>query len=75
MTARKELTRGHYEILEVPYAKDYVWVTEPEAGPEDAEAIDAEELLRPWHAEYEEWAREERAHPERQQWIEIQALS
>lgn len=70
MTATNERMRGHYEVLEVPYAKDYVWVTEPE----DARAMDAEELLRPWHADYEEWAREERVHPERQQWAEIQAL-
>ncbi|HEX2728243.1 MAG TPA: hypothetical protein VHM16_00725 [Rubrobacteraceae bacterium] len=69
MTVTKERTRGHYEVLETPYAKDYVWVP----GAEDIEAD--ERLLRPWHAEYEEWAREERIHPERQQWAEIQALN
>ncbi|MEW6636643.1 MAG: hypothetical protein AB1425_07490 [Actinomycetota bacterium] len=61
--------RGHYEVLEVPFGKDYVWVPEPE----DAKTRDR--VLRPWLEEYEGWERETRAHPdERQEWAEIQAL-
>lgn len=69
MIATRERRRGHYEILETPYAKDYVWVP----GAEPAQATYEE--AHPWHAEYEEWTREERAHPERQQWAEIQSLN
>ncbi|HET7480887.1 MAG TPA: hypothetical protein VFJ72_15390 [Rubrobacteraceae bacterium] len=75
MNITRQRARGHYEILETPYAKDYIWVTESEdTEVEVAEAEVAEELLRPWHVEYEEWVREQQVHHEQQQWIEIQAL-
>lgn len=32
MTATRERVRGHYEVVETLYAKDYVWVPDTEVA-------------------------------------------
>ena len=75
MVATKEITAkehvgGHYEVTEMPWATDYVWV----AGDEEVERRLLDEVLHPWRAPYAEWEKEERAHPEEQQRIEMESL-
>ena len=41
---------------------------------EEVERRLLEEVLRPWHAADAEWAKVERAHPEEQQRVELEAL-
>jgi hypothetical protein len=71
MITTKERAKGHYEVRKSAFATDYVWVP----GEEELERrLDVEEALHPWHADYEEWARGQRTHPEEQNWIELEAL-
>jgi hypothetical protein len=70
MLATKQRTQGHYEVRETPLATDYVWVE----GEEEVEERLLEEILHPWHAAYAEWVKEERAHPELQEWMELEEL-
>ena len=70
MLATKEHVSGHYEVTRTPWATDYVWVV----GEEEVEGRLLDEVLHPWHAAYAEWAKEESAHPEEQQRIEMEAL-
>ncbi|HSK99521.1 MAG TPA: hypothetical protein VK869_04225 [Rubrobacteraceae bacterium] len=69
MTATKERVRGHYEVVEAPYAKDYVWVPGTEAA-----ATPTGWPLYPWRVEYDRWLDENAAHPEEQEWTELRAL-
>ena len=69
-TSAKERVCGHYEVTQTPWATDYVWVP----GDEEVERRLLDEILRPWHAVYAEWANEERVHPEEQQRVEMDAL-
>ena len=69
-TSAKERVGGHYEVTETPWATDYAWVP----GEEEVEGRLLEEVLRPWHAAYAEWAKVEGAHPEEQQRVELEAL-
>ena len=70
MLATKEHVNGHYEVTEKPWSTDYVWVPRDE----EVEKRLLDEVLRPWHAAYAEWVKEERAHPEEQAWMEMEAL-
>jgi hypothetical protein len=70
MLATKVRTLGHYEVLKVPWATDYVWMP----AEEEVEERLLEEVIHPWHASYAEWAKEERAHPELQEWMELEEL-
>ena len=70
MLATKVRTPGHYELMEMPSATDYVWV----AGEEEVEERLLDKILHPWHAAYAEWVKEERAHPELQEWMEFEEL-
>jgi hypothetical protein len=70
MLATKQRTQGHYEVRETPLATDYVWVE----GEEEVEERLLEEVIHPWHASYAEWVEEERAHPELQEWMELEEL-
>jgi hypothetical protein len=70
MLATKERIRGHYEVRETPFATDYVWVE----GEEEVERRFLEEILHPWHTAYAEWIKEEKAHPEQQEQMELEAL-
>jgi hypothetical protein len=45
-----------------------VWV----AGEEEVEERFLDKILHPWHAAYAEWVKEERAHPELQEWMEFE---
>ena len=67
---QKEHVGGHYEVTEMPWATDYVWVS----GDEEVYGRLLDEVLRPWRAPYEEWEKEERAHPEVQQRMEMESL-
>lgn len=66
----KERTGGHYEIVKIPYGTGYVWIQ----GEEKIDERLREEVLYPWHVDYEQWAKEERAHPELQEWLELDSL-
>lgn len=70
MLDTKVRVRGHYEVIETAWAVDYVWVP----GEEEIEARFVDEVLNPWHAAYEECERERRAHPEKQEWLELREL-
>jgi hypothetical protein len=70
MLATKQRTQGHYEVRETPFATDYVWVQ----GEGEVERRLLEETLHPWRAAYAEWVKEERAHPELQEWRELEEL-
>ena len=70
MIITKERVKGHYEVRKSVFATDYVWVPTEE----EVERRLVEETLHPWHVEYEEWAREQRAHPEEQTRIELETL-
>jgi hypothetical protein len=70
MLATKERTHGHYEVRQMPFATDYVWVE----GEEEVEERLLEEILHPWQAAYAQWLEEERAHPELQEQMELEAL-
>ena len=71
MLATTEGISGHYEVTETPFATDYVWVPQEE---EEEERRLLGEIFHPWHAAYAEWVKEERAHPEEQEWMELEAL-
>jgi hypothetical protein len=71
MLTTKEHVEGHYELTETPWATDYVWVP----GDEEVERRLIEEVLRPWHAAYAKWQKEEYKHPEVQARMEMEALS
>lgn len=47
-----------------------MWV----AGEEEVEERLLDKILHPWHAAYAEWVKEERAHPELQEWMEFEEL-
>jgi hypothetical protein len=70
MLTTKARTPGHYEVQKAPWATDYVWVPTEE----EVEERLLEEVLHPWHAAYVEWVEEERAHPELQEWMELEEL-
>jgi hypothetical protein len=70
MLATKQRAQGHYEVRETPFATDYVWVE----GEEEAEGRPLEGILHPWRAAYAEWVKEERAHPELQERMELEEL-
>jgi hypothetical protein len=67
----KEHVEGHYEVTDTPWATAYVWVP----GGDEVEGYLLEEVLHPWHAAHAEWEKKERAHPEVQHRMEIEALS
>jgi hypothetical protein len=69
MTATRERVRGHYEVVETLYAKDYVWVPDTEVA-----ATLTGAPLYPWRVEYDRWLEENAAHPEVQEWAELRAL-
>lgn len=69
-TVTTERVKGHYEVVETLYGKDYVWVP----GEEEVERRRVEEVLHPWHAAYEEWKKQARTQPERQAWLELEEL-
>ena len=66
----KERIEGHYEVKESPFATEYVWVPQEE----EVERRFLEEFLHPWHTGYVAWVKEERAHPELQEQMELEAL-
>jgi hypothetical protein len=70
MLVTKERIEGHYEVKEAPFGTDYVWVE----GEEEVERRLLEEILHPWRATYTEWINKERAHPECQEQMELEAL-
>jgi hypothetical protein len=70
MPTTKVRTPGHYEVFRMPLANDYVWVS----GEEEATPQPLEKVLHPWRAAYAEWVREDRAHPELQDWMELEEL-
>jgi hypothetical protein len=70
MLATRATVPGRYEVQKVPWATDYVWMP---AETEVEERL-LENVLHPWHAAYVEWVSEERAHPELQAWLELEAL-
>lgn len=85
MSKVKVRVEGHYEVQEVAYGKDYVWVpahasiecdcgriidvapqntTCPNCGADYATVVRevagrhlSDDVLHPWHPEYEEWAK------------------
>jgi hypothetical protein len=67
----KQRIEGHYEVTKTSFATDYVWVVQEE---EEVEVRLLGEILHPWHAAYEEWVKEARAHPELQEQRELEAL-
>jgi hypothetical protein len=71
MLATKQRVEGHYEVTKTSFATDYVWVVQEE---EEGEVRLLGEILHPWHAAYEEWVKEARAHPELQEQRELEAL-
>jgi hypothetical protein len=71
MLATKQRVEGHYEVTKTSFATDYVWVVQEE---EEVEVRLLGEILHPWHAAYEEWVKEARAHPELQEQRELEAL-
>jgi len=71
MLATKQRVEGHYDVTKTPLATDYVWVVQEE---EEVEARLLDEILHPWHAAYEEWVKEARAHPELQEQRELEGL-
>jgi hypothetical protein len=70
MTAPKEHVGGHYEVTQMPWATDYAWVP----GEEVVERRRLELVLRPWHAAYVEWHKEDHRHPEEQVQREMESL-
>lgn len=66
----KERVKGHYEVRKSVYANDYVWVP----GEQMVEKRLLDDILHPWHADYEEWLEEQRVHPEEQYQMELEAL-
>ena len=70
MTAQKEKVGGHYEVTQMPWATDYAWVP----GDEEVEQRLLEEVLRPWHAAYVEWQKEDHRHTEEQAQMEMESL-
>ena len=70
MITTNERIEGYYEVRKTPFASDYVWVE----GEEVVEGRLVEEILHPWRATYAEWVKEDRAHPEVQEWMELQAI-
>ncbi len=70
MLTTKERVKGHYEVTKTPWATDYVWVPREEV----VEKRLLDEVLHPWHAGYAQWLKEARAHPEEQEWMEMETL-
>jgi hypothetical protein len=70
MLATKERIQGHYDVTKTPWGTDYVWVPKEE----EVEGQLLEEVLHPWHASYEKWLKEERAHPELHEWLELEEI-
>jgi hypothetical protein len=72
-TQIKERIEGHYEVEEVPYGKVYKWV--PVKG-QEGKPLAEDETYYPEHVAYEEWLREEEAHPylKHYEWLELQGL-
>jgi len=70
MLATKARIGGHYEVRETALATDYVWV----GGEEEVERHLLEEILHPWRANYAEWIKDARAHPELQEQMELGSL-
>ena len=70
LTTNKEHVKGHYEVTATLWATDYVWMP----GEDEVEGRLLDEVLHPWHTAYAKWAKGERAHPEEQLRIEMEAL-
>ena len=77
MTAQVKERRveGHYEVEEIPYGKVYKWV--PGQDTPSGKPLREEEAYRAEHKAYEEWLREEEAHPylKHYEWLELQGLA
>lgn len=75
MTATEERVEGHYEVEEVPYGRVYKW-TPAQTGTVEVKPLVEDEVYYPEHRAYEEWHREEEAHPylRHYEWMEWQAL-
>ena len=102
MSKIKVRIEGHYEVTELPYGRDYVWVpahaliecdcgqvidasaehtTCPNCGADHAEVIRevagrhlGEEVLHPWHPDYEIWRAFKEDRTEYQEWLELRSL-
>ena len=73
MTPVKEHSEGHYEVEEVPYGRVYKWV--PGHTLQD-KPLAEDDVYRPEQKAYEEWLRDEEAHPylKHYEWLELEAL-
>jgi len=73
MMATKERVEGHYEVEAVPYGKVYRWV--PVEG-QDGRPLVEDPVYYPEQRAYEQWGREEVAHPylRHYEWLELQSL-
>ena len=78
---------GHYEVNDLSYGRDYVWTPTRTTRPVRAAApttwlcygrwwsvTSGEEILHPWHPEYEDWRRFKEDGTEYQEWLELQFL-
>ena len=102
MSKVKVRVEGHYEVEDLPYGKDYVWVPahaliECDCGQVmDADAHHTvcpgcgtdhtgvlrevagrhlgEEVLHPWHSDYEAWRAFKEDRTEMQEWLELRSL-
>ena len=72
---KERIIDGHYEVEEVPYGKVYKWVPGHDAL-KGKPLLREAEAYRPEHRAYEEWLREEEAHPDLKhyEWLELQDL-
>ena len=72
-TQIKERIEGHYEVEEVPYGRVYRWVP---GHVLEGKPLREDEAYRAEHQAYEEWLREEQAHPylKHYEWLELQDL-
>ncbi len=73
MTPMKEDIQGHYEVEEVPCGRVYKWV--PGHTLQD-KPLTEDDVYRPEQKAYEEWLRDEEAHPylKHYEWLELEAL-
>ena len=71
---KERRSEGHYEVEEVPYGKVYKWV--PGRVIEGKPLLREDGVYRAEHQAYQEWLREEQAHPalKHYEWLELQGL-
>lgn len=102
MSKVKVRIEGHYEVEDLSYGKDYVWVpahaliecdcgqvmdadehhtTCPNCGADRADVLRevagrhlGEEVLHPWHPDYEAWRTFKETRTEYQEWLELRSL-